>query len=75
MLNFTQNIKMKCLYLNAIEKASNHPCQAIVEYINIDSTYDLYMLKQLKKRYHQINDKTIYAGNLTLIKEAIFSFK
>ncbi|HHT99338.1 MAG TPA: heavy metal translocating P-type ATPase [Acholeplasma sp.] len=61
------------LYLNAIEKASNHPLsQAIVEYINIDSTYDHIHVETIKGKgiIGTINDKTIYAGNLTLIKEA-----
>lgn len=61
------------LYLNAIEKASNHPLsQAIVEYINIDSTYDNIHVETIKGKgiIGTINDKTIYAGNLILIKEA-----
>src|SRR5690554_1578945 len=61
------------LYLNAIEKASNHPLsQAIVEYINIDSTYDHIHVETIKGKgiIGTINDKTIYAGNLILIKEA-----
>lgn len=61
------------LYLNAIEKASNHPLsQAIVEYINIDSTYDNVHVETIKGKgiIGTINDKTIYAGNLILIKEA-----
>jgi len=61
------------LYLNAIEKASNHPLsQAIVEYINIDSTYDSIHVETIKGKgiIGTINDKTIYAGNLILIKEA-----
>lgn len=61
------------LYLNAIEKASNHPLsQAIVEYISIDSTYDNVHVETIKGKgiIGTINDKTIYAGNLILIKEA-----
>lgn len=61
------------LYLNAIEKASNHPLsQAIVEYINIDSTYDNIHVETIKGKgiIGTIKDKTIYAGNLKLIKEA-----
>lgn len=61
------------LYLNAIEKASNHPLsQAIVEYINMDSTYDNIHVETIKGKgiIGTIKDKTIYAGNLKLIKEA-----
>lgn len=61
------------LYLNAIEKASNHPLsQAIVEYINIDSTYDNIHVETIKGKgiIGTIKDKTIYAGNLIHIKEA-----
>lgn len=61
------------LYLNAIEKASNHPLsQAIVEYINMDSTYDNIHVETIKGKgiIGTIKDKTIYAGNLILIKEA-----